>query len=139
MTEADRANDVRSLRRNTRGWLYLAVKPIGTGGAAGQWQLPIAPVTSDDASIRGATQRWLSDTFGNTAEAFVVGNVPACVLPSQNAQTFYMMGVMLDGLPEIQPGASISDFAWLTLSELQEAQQGHEAMQGMLRTVLVEK
>ena len=138
VTEADRANDVRSLRRNTQGWLYLAVKN-NLDRSDGHWQLPVVPVGPEDGSIRAAAQRWLAEMFGNSAEAFIVGNVPAAVLASNEAQTFYMLGVMLDGMPEMQSSASVHDFAWLTLAELQEAYQSKDDAQQMLRTVLVNR
>jgi hypothetical protein len=136
ITEADQANDIRSLRRNTQGFLYLAVKQGSTPNAP--WRLPQAPVQGEDDSIRAAAQRAIDATFGDKAESFLFGNMPAGHLKGTGGSTFFMLGIVVDGHPKLQRGQGVQDYAWLTRQEVLQAYEGDADAQQLFSTLMVE-
>jgi large subunit ribosomal protein L46 len=137
ITEADKMNDRRSLRRCTQGYLYLMLQD-GQDKQGLSWRLPRIPVTDSDASIRNAALRCLRESMGDTMESFLLGNAPAAHLCSADERTFFMLGVVLDGLPELQKGSRAKDLAWMTRAEVLEAYSGDEKALEMIRLLLVE-
>ena len=76
--------------------------------------------------------------MGDSMETFVIGNAPAGHVQSGAARTFYMMGVVLDGMPELQHSSDASDYAWMTRSEVLAEYSGDEQHQKLLRLVMQE-
>lgn len=136
-TEADEENDITSLRRNTQGWLYLAAK---THVDDAPWRLPRVPVSAGgDETMRQAAYRAVQSVLGESVESYVMGHMPAGHLTgAEGEQTFLMLGIVLDGQPELQGSSDMGAFAWLTRGELLEAYQGDEAAVAALSLLLVE-
>jgi hypothetical protein len=137
-TEADESNDIRSLRRHTQSWLYLATKRSTTPDE--RWRLPSEPVaTNGGDSIRAGAQRAIAAALGNSVEIFIFGNKPAGhVEGGENEKTFLMLGIVLDGLPDLNKHSKVTDFAWLTRGEVLEAYSDDPDAAGVLETLLVE-
>lgn len=133
ITEADHANDIRSLRRNTQGYLYLACKDSNSG----KWQIPQTKVHSSE-SIRDAAQRCIKDMVGDSIDTFFFGNVPAAHIETDDARIFFMLGVVLDGDVELESNSPAADFAWLRKSELAKSFTSDEKMSALLDTLAVE-
>jgi hypothetical protein len=134
-TEADEANDIRSLRRNMKSFLYLAVKQGKDTQAP--WRLPKMAVEGEE-TVETAAQRSVDVAFGSTAEFCIIGHQPAAHLDTEQSRTFFMLGVILDGLPELQREGHVQDYAWLSKQELLEAYDGDSDAQQMLQTLTVE-
>ena len=135
ITEADRANDLSSLRRRTRGWLYLAVKANGEAA----WRLPSTQVQLQGDSVRAGAERVLANTFGDTAETFLFGNKPVGHLEEKDRRTFYMLGVIVDGLPKLHFGAEAAEYAWLTRQEVLQAYKNDGAAQDLFNLLMVDE
>lgn len=133
ITEADHANDTRSLRRNTQGYLYLACK----AGDGGDWQIPQTEVQNSE-SVRDAAQRCIEEMVGDSIETFLFGNLPAAHVETEDARIFYMLGVVLDGDVKLGGNSRISDFAWLRKSELAESFKSDAKMAKLVDTLAVE-
>lgn len=137
-TEADRAGNIRSLRRLTPGFLYLVFKSPKDGPSA-PWRFPSAAV-SDSESLRGAVQRAVTQSVGESIETHIFGNAPIAHVDraAAGAPEFCMMGIVLDGNVELVRGAPVRDYAWLTKREVVEAYAGDEAMLAVINAVLEE-
>ena len=135
ITEADKSNDLRSLRRRTQGWLYLAVR----GSDSSPWRLPATQVQLEGDSIRAGAERVIADTFQDSAEARIMGHAPVGHLEDRDRRTFFMLGVIIDGMPELHFGAQAADFAWLTREEVLQAYEGNSAAQDMFRILMVDE
>lgn len=136
LTEADTGKDVRSLRRKVQSFLYLAVKQ--TPDSKAPWRLPEVSVQAQGDSIREGALRAIDATFGDTAETHIFGNVPAGHLEKDGRGLFFMMGIVVDGMPQLRKGKGVYDFAWLSRGEVLEAYAGDAAAQHLFRTLLVE-
>jgi ADP-ribose pyrophosphatase YjhB (NUDIX family) len=133
LTEADREKDIRSLRRCTQSFLYLALR----SSSGGSWHFPTAAV-ADGESLRAAALRAMQDTVGTSIEAFIFGNAPAGHVEQDGERTFFMLGAVLDGNAALQKGGSALDFAWLTRAELLAEHDGDPDTQRVITTVLAE-
>lgn len=137
-TEADRSNDIRSLRRSTQSFLYLAVKRSERTDE--RWRLPSEPVaTNGGDSVRAGAQRAIAAALDDSVETFVFGNMPAGhVEGREQEKTFFMLGVVVDGQSELNYRGGVTDFAWLTRGEVLDAYSDDPDTAGVLTTLLVE-
>ena len=117
-TDADRADDRRSLERALADSLFLVVKPA----AGDRWQLPRAPL-ADDEYCREAGERALAETCGDDLYTYVLGNAPVGVWDAEEAgaldRQFFMKAIVVD-LYNSGPvdDARVADHAWITKAEL---------------------
>jgi ADP-ribose pyrophosphatase YjhB (NUDIX family) len=135
ITEADHANDIRSLRRKTQGFLYLACKS-GYADKA-RWELPRVLVAEGE-TLRDAAKRCVTEIAGQSVETHFFGNSPAGHFATEDERTYYMLGVVLDGDVVLAADAPVSDFAWLQQKELLDAYSSNEVMKDLAQTLLEE-
>ncbi|ORZ31700.1 hypothetical protein BCR44DRAFT_34849 [Catenaria anguillulae PL171] len=114
VTEADKANDVKSLERKLDEPLYLVVKNKG------KWELPTGAVEGEEA-LHEAAQRNVVDSLGKNMELWMVGRVPiglSKVAAQDNVKTFIHKAHILAGQAKPVDGKGVQDFAWVSKSEL---------------------
>ena len=69
----------------------------------------------------------------------MMGHVPAGhLVDADGARTFLMLGIVLDGLPHLNEGGDVAEFAWLTRQELLQAYADDTAAHAKLSLLLVE-
>lgn len=134
-TEADRDNDIRSLRRSTQGFLYLSCR-YGFGDDS-RWEIP-KTLVRDGESLRHAAQRCLWEIAGDSVETFIFANSPSGHIDTKDARTFYMLGVVLDGDIALASDSPASDYAWLQRKELAEAYKQDKHMSRIVHGLLEE-
>ncbi|MDP2439413.1 MAG: NUDIX domain-containing protein [archaeon] len=125
VTEADRRNNVRSLRRALPQRLFLVMKK-----SRGEfpWQLPQGDWRQGE-TIRQTAQNRLADSLGDKHEAYFLSNAPSVHIEYDSSPE-YKAGSGFDGTKvfwfrafhiggPIKLPEGIVDFAWLTADELE--------------------
>lgn len=120
-TEADKANDTKSLDRALKQTLYLVVKK--SGDEINPWQFPQGPVDSNEY-LHEAAERTLKQECGVDMDTWFVGRQPIGLYKQaatkgkedSGVKTFFMKARMYAG--QVKPSKDIVDFAWLTKDEL---------------------
>ncbi|KAJ3052159.1 54S ribosomal protein L17 mitochondrial [Rhizophlyctis rosea] len=122
-TEADRANDVKSLNRALQRTLYLVVK-----GESG-WEFPATPLTGEEL-LHEAAQRHITSQLGEGVETWIVGQAPVGHWVEPQRKIFYMKAHIISGNGAPQS----AEYAWLTKQELvsQLDPEYYKAVGGML-------
>ncbi|XP_064607099.1 large ribosomal subunit protein mL46-like [Liolophura sinensis] len=125
ITDADRKNDMKSLRRKLDRKLFFIIKQ--KLGDTTNWVLPQGYCAQGE-SLRQAAERVLQTQVGPVAKAIFMGNVPCgfykykfpSALQTQTkslgVKLFFFKAYWLNG--EIQKGADVEDYLWLTKDEL---------------------
>ena len=135
VTEADRDNDIRSLRRCTQGFLYLSCR-YGSGDDS-RWEIP-KTLVRDGETLRQAAQRCLQEIAGDSVETFIFANSPSGHTETADDRTFYMLGVVLDGDVTLASESPAAEYAWLQRNELAEAYQQDKDMSRIVHYLLEE-
>lgn len=135
VTEADRDNDIRSLRRRTQGFLYLSCRYGVTDDS--RWEIP-RTVVRDGETLRQAAQRCLREIAGDSIETFIFANSPSGHTDTPDDRTFYMLGVVVDGDVSLAADSPAADYAWLQRKELAEAYKQDKKMSKMVHWLLEE-
>lgn len=126
VTEADRRNNTKSLRRALAHRLFLVVKKDRQEHS---WQFPQG-VWQPGETIRDTAHHRLTEMLGDKLEMFYVSNAPAVHVEYLNSpeyakttgyygtKIFFLRAIQTGGALKLPPG--IVDFAWLKLDELEE-------------------
>lgn len=132
LTEADAANDRRSLKRRLDQRLFMLVRPKG-----GAWALP-QQENVEGETIRQTAERALGDAVDTeAAQPFFVGNAPAghVGLAGDAGTLFFHRCQLIQGVPELKGGSGYGEHVWVAKDELPEyitEQAVLEVMQKML-------
>lgn len=135
ITEADNENDIRSLRRSTQGFLYLACR-YGYGDDS-RWEVPRTQVREGE-TLRDAAKRCVQEIAGDSIETFFFANAPSGHVETADDRTFYMLGVVLDGDAALSSQSPATDYAWLKRGELAESYKEDDHMSNLVHCLLEE-
>ncbi|KAL4856353.1 39S ribosomal protein L46 [Chlorella vulgaris] len=114
ITEADKTNDRRSLKRRLDQRLFMLVRPKGGGGGAA-WTLP-QQENQESETMRQTAERALAEAVDVSAvQPYFVGNAPA--------------GHLIKGVPALKDSSGFSEHVWVAKDELPEYVQQPELLQ----------
>ncbi|KNE60156.1 hypothetical protein AMAG_05576 [Allomyces macrogynus ATCC 38327] len=110
-TEADTANDVKSLDRKLEENLFLVVKE------GGKWSL-VQGAVAEGEPLHEAARRSVLEKCGQNLDLWMVGRSPIALshTAKDNENIFVHKAHILAG--QAAPTKGVSDFAWVTKSEM---------------------
>ena len=118
-TDADRANDTKSMERKLAEALYLLVKPT----PADPWQLPRSPIDGDDEYLREACERVIAEQCGEELYTYIMGNAPVGFWDTNSGtdlrREFFMKAIIVDlyNSGPVDPSLT-GDHIWVSKEEL---------------------
>ncbi|KAE8154729.1 39S mitochondrial ribosomal protein L46-domain-containing protein [Aspergillus avenaceus] len=131
VTEADKANDQKSLNRALQRTLYLLVQ-----SKEGYWRFPNSPIAQDE-TLREASERTLAQAAGVNMNTWFVGFHPvghhiynnkkfgavdeATSTQHRGEKTFFLKGRIMAGQADLTNNAqNLKDFKWLAREEIEQ-------------------
>jgi hypothetical protein len=112
-TDADRADDRKSLERRLADSLYLLVKSDGA------WALPGVALEDDDESVREAALRALDEHCGKELYTYVLGAAPVAAWDTDAGgfrREFVAKAIVVD--PYATGPPACADYVWAAKDEL---------------------
>ncbi|KAL4419359.1 hypothetical protein ABPG77_001586 [Micractinium sp. CCAP 211/92] len=115
ITEADKANDRRSLKRRLDQRLFMLVRPKG-----GAWSLP-QQENQEGETMRQTAERALAAAVNTEAvQPYFVGNAPAGHVEVDGATLFFHRCQLIQGTPVLKGGSGYGEHVWVAKDELGE-------------------
>eukprot|EP00039_Didymoeca_costata_P020250 m.340608 g.340608 ORF g.340608 m.340608 type:complete len:301 (-) comp19407_c0_seq1:101-1003(-) len=123
ISDADRANDKRSLFRKQTEKLYLVGKAETPFHASlGPWHFPIVKV-GDNETLREASERAVKDILPSETEVYIISNSPSyCETigdEGNGVKVFYYRAALVS-LETLPINTAYTDYQWLSKSETEE-------------------
>ncbi|KAL4440471.1 hypothetical protein ABPG75_003472 [Micractinium tetrahymenae] len=115
ITEADKANDRRSLKRRLDQRLFMLVRPKG-----GSWSLP-QQENQEGETMRQTAERALAAAVDTEAvQPYFVGNAPAGHVEADGATLFFHRCQLIQGTPVLRGSSGLGEHVWVAKDELGE-------------------
>lgn len=115
VTEADRANDRRSLKRRLDQRLFMLVRPKG-----GTWSLP-QQENREGETMRQTAERALAAAIDTAAvQPYFVGNAPAGHVGVDDSTLFFHRCQLIQGTPVLKGSSGYGEHVWVAKDELGE-------------------
>lgn len=120
ITEADKANDRRSLKRRLDQRLFMLVRPKASS-SVGTWSF-MQQENQEGETMRQTAESALAEAVDTSAvQPYFVGNAPAGhVQLGEQGTLFFHRCQLIQGIPALQGSSGYSDFVWVAKDEFGE-------------------